>query len=179
MRASRLGFIFLLSISGNLNAQFDDPFGGGQAGGAKPATVAKLLLSHSEAKPGTTVAAGLELTMDDGWHTYWMNPGTAGIATSVEWTLPDGISVGPIDWPVPEKFTALGSIGYGYQGKIILLVPLNITADAALGQATISGTVSWLECKESCIPRDQQVSAMLTISGSDSISTDVARLDGM
>jgi len=169
----------LLSITGNLNAQFDDPFGGGQAGGAKPATVAKLLLSHSEAKPGTTVAAGLELTMDDGWHTYWMNPGTAGIATSVEWTLPDGISVGPIDWPVPEKFTALGSIGYGYHGKTILLVPLTITADAALGQATISGTVSWLECKESCIPRDQQVSAMLTISGSDSISTDVARLDGM
>ncbi|MDP6795566.1 MAG: protein-disulfide reductase DsbD family protein [Verrucomicrobiota bacterium] len=177
MRASRLGFIFLLSISGNLNAQFDDPFGGGQAGGAKTATVAKLLLSHSEAKPGTTVTVGLELTMADGWHTYWINPGTAGIATSVEWTLPNGISAGPIDWSVPEKFTALGSIGYGYHGKTILLVPLTITADAALGQATISGKVSWLECKESCIPRDQQVSAMLTISGTDARSPDAAKLN--
>ena len=56
MRACCLAFLFLLAIAGNLCAQFDDPFGGGQAGGAaKPATTAKLLLSHSEAKPGTTV----------------------------------------------------------------------------------------------------------------------------
>ncbi|MED6315266.1 MAG: protein-disulfide reductase DsbD domain-containing protein, partial [Verrucomicrobiota bacterium] len=85
-------------------------------------------------KAGTTVMAGLELTMDDGWHTYWINPGEAGIATSVDWLLPKGVSAGPIRWPVPEKFTALNSVGYGYQGKTILLVPLTIDSDAVLGQ---------------------------------------------
>ena len=180
MRACCLAFLFLLAIAGNLCAQFDDPFGGGQAGGAaKPATTAKLLLSHSEAKPGTTVTAGLELTMDDGWHTYWINPGEAGIATSVEWTLPKGVSAGPIQWPTPDKFTALGSIGYGYHGKTILLVPLTITSDAAPGQATISGKVSWLECKVLCVPRDQSVSATLTIAGSDALSVDAAKLDAV
>jgi len=180
MRACCLAFLFLLAIAGNLCAQFDDPFGGGQAGGAaKPATTAKLLLSHSEAKPGTTVTAGLELTMDDGWHTYWINPGEAGIATSVEWTLPKGVSAGPIQWPTPDKFTALGSIGYGYHGKTILLVPLTITSDAAPGQATISGKVSWLECKVLCVPRDQSVSATLTIAGSDALSADAAKLDAV
>ena len=180
MRACCLAFLFLLAIAGNLCAQFDDPFGGGQAGGAaKPATTAKLLLSHSEAKPGTTVTAGLELTMDDGWHTYWINPGEAGIATSVEWTLPKGVSAGPIQWPTPDKFTALGSTGYGYHGKTILLVPLTITSDAAPGQATISGKVSWLECKVLCVPRDQSVSATLTIAGSDALSVDAAKLDAV
>ncbi len=180
MRACCLAFLFLLAIAGNLCAQFDDPFGGGQAGGAaKPATTAKLLLSHSEAKPGTTVTTGLELTMDDGWHTYWINPGEAGIATSVEWTLPKGVSAGPIQWPTPDKFTALGSTGYGYHGKTILLVPLTITSDAALGQATISGKVSWLECKVLCVPRDQSVSATLTIAGSDALSVDAAKLDAV
>ncbi len=180
MRACCLAFLFLLAIAGNLRAQFDDPFGGGQAGGAaKPATTAKLLLSHSEAKPGTTVTAGLELTMDDGWHTYWINPGEAGIATSVEWTLPKGVSAGPIQWPTPDKFTALGSTGYGYHGKTILLVPLTITSDAAPGQATISGKVSWLECKVLCVPRDQSVSATLTIAGSDALSVDAAKLDAV
>ncbi|MEC8973904.1 MAG: protein-disulfide reductase DsbD domain-containing protein [Verrucomicrobiota bacterium] len=180
MRACCLAFLFLLAIAGNLCAQFDDPFGGGQAeGAAKPATTAKLLLSHSEAKPGTTVTAGLELTMDDGWHTYWINPGEAGIATSVEWTLPKGVSAGPIQWPTPDKFTALGSIGYGYHGKTILLVPLTITSDAAPGQATISGKVSWLECKVLCVPRDQSVSAALTIAGSDALSVDAAKLDAV
>ena len=180
MRACCLAFLFLLAIAGNLCAQFDDPFGGGQAGGAaKPATTAKLLLSHSEAKPGTTVTTGLELTMDDGWHTYWINPGEAGIATSVEWTLPKGVSAGPIQWPTPDKFTALGSTGYGYHGKTILLVPLTITSDAAPGQATISGKVSWLECKVLCVPRDQSVSATLTIAGSDALSVDAAKLDAV
>ena len=177
MRVCFLGFIFLLTFVGDLNAQFDDPFGGGQAGVAKPATTVKLLLSHDAAKPGTTVTAGLELTMDDGWHTYWINPGAAGIATDVKWTLPKGVSAGPIQWPTPDKFNALGSIGYGYHDKTILLVPLTIAADAALGQATISGKVSWLECKELCIPRDQQVSATLMIAGTAKLSADAAELD--
>ena len=176
MRACRLCFILLLSFVGKLSAQFDDPFGS-QAGGAKPATTVQLLLSHNEAKPGSTVTAGLELTMDDGWHTYWINPGAAGIATDVEWTLPKGVSAGPIQWPTPDKFNALGSIGYGYHDKTILLVPLTIATDAALGRATISGKVSWLECKESCIPRDQQVSATLTIAGTDTPSANAAKLD--
>ena len=84
MRVCFLGFIFLLTFVGDLTAQFDDPFGGGQAGVAKPATTVKLLLSHDAAKPGTTVMAGLALTMADDWHTYWLHPGAAGIATERE-----------------------------------------------------------------------------------------------
>ncbi len=177
MRVCFLGFIFLLTFVGDLNAQFDDPFGGGQAGVAKPATTVKLLLSHDAAKPGSTVMAGLALTMDDGWHTYWINAGEAGFATSVEWELPKGVTAGQVQWPMPGKFTAFGSIGYGYHDKTILLVPLAIAADIAPGQATISGKVSWLECKELCIPRDQQVSATLTIAGTAKLSADAAELD--
>ncbi len=177
MRVCFLGFIFLLTFVGDLNAQFDDPFGGGQAGVAKPATTVKLLLSHDAAKPGSTVMAGLALTMDDGWHTYWINAGEAGFATSVEWKLPKGVTAGQVQWPMPGKFTAFGSIGYGYHDKTILLVPLAIAADIAPGQATISGKVSWLECKELCTPRDQQVSATLTIAGTAKLSADAAELD--
>ena len=177
MSARVLGFIFFLAIGASVLAQFDDPFGGGQAGGSQAATKVKLLLSHEMIKPNSTVTAGLELTMADGWHTYWINPGEAGIATSVEWKLPKGVSAGQIQWPMPEKFTALGSIGYGYHDKTILLVPLVIAADVAFGQTTIVGKVSWLECKESCIPRDQQVSATLVIAGTAKLSANAAKLD--
>ena len=57
MRALNLGFIFLLTFGANVSAQFDDPFGGGQVGIDQSATTAKLLLSHDEAKPGSTVMA--------------------------------------------------------------------------------------------------------------------------
>ncbi|MEE2943386.1 MAG: thioredoxin family protein [Verrucomicrobiota bacterium] len=178
MRVRRFGFLFILAFASKLNAQFDNPFGLSQSGGgSKSATMVNLLLSHKMVKAGTTVMAGLELTMDDGWHTYWINPGEAGIATSVDWLLPKGVSAGPIRWPVPEKFTALDSVGYGYHGKTILLVPLTIDSDAVLGQAEISGKVSWLECKVSCIPRDQSVSGTMIIAGSDTLSNDAPRLE--
>ena len=91
-----LGFIFFLATAASISAQFDDPFGGGQADGSQAATKVKLLVSHDTIKPGSTVTAGLELTMADGWHTYWINPGEAGIVTSVEWKLPKGVTAGQI-----------------------------------------------------------------------------------
>ena len=163
MRATVLSFFLFMLLGVNAPAQFGESqfgntFGRGQAGAAGPATKAKLLLSHDTAKPGTTITAGIELKMDKGWHTYWLNPGAAGIPTSVEWTLPKGITVGEIQWPVPEKFLSLGSTGYGYHDETVLLVPLTIAADAPLGQAEISGKVGWLECAKQCVPRDQEVS---------------------
>ena len=161
MRAVVLTFIVSMLVGVSAPAQFGDnqfgePFGGGQPAG--PATKAKLLLSHEIAKPGSAITAGIELKMDKGWHTYWLNPGAAGIPTSVKWTLPKGITAGDIQWPVPEKFLSLGATGYGYHDETVLLVPLTIAADAPLGQAEISGKVSWLECKEQCNPREQEVS---------------------
>ena len=99
MRATVLSFFVSMLLGVNAPAQFGESqfgntFGGGQAGAAGPATKAKLLLSHDTAKPGTTITAGIELKMDKGWHTYWLNPGAAGIPTSVEWTLPKGITAG-------------------------------------------------------------------------------------
>ncbi len=177
MRVVVLTFFVSLLFAVNVPAQFGDPFGGGQAGVAKAATKAKLLLSHVTAKPGSKITAGIELKMDKGWHTYWLNPGAAGLPTSVKWTLPEGITAGKIQWPVPEKFMSLGSTGYGYHNETVLLVPLTVAADAPLGQAEITGKVEWLECKEQCNPRDQEVSIKLVLgqAAKESASAQVLR----
>ena len=37
-------------------------------------------------------------------HTYWINPGDAVLATTTTWALSsDIVSVGPAQWPTPEK----------------------------------------------------------------------------
>ena len=147
-------------------AQFDFP-------GVKPArlgraraTKARLVLSHETAKPGDTVTAAVELTMDPGWHTYWRNGGDSGEATELHWALPTGIVAGEIQWPVPEKLidrTAGETITYVYQNRAVLLVSLKIAANAPVGTHELSTLVKWLECKESCIPGSNLVSARLTI----------------
>ena len=163
MKALVLNILILLVLEVNISAQFNNPFEGGLNAASEKATKVKLLISHETAKSGSTIMAGIEMTMDEGWHTYWINPGTAGIPTSVKWELPDWVTAGEIQWPVPEKFQSLGSTGYGYKNTIVLIVPLFVSENAPLGQVELSAKVSWLECEIQCNPRNQEVSANFVI----------------
>src|SRR5687768_11566141 len=58
---------------------------------AEKNTEVKLLLSHSAARPGETITAGLQMVSKPGWHTYWKNPGDAGLPATIEWQLPQGM----------------------------------------------------------------------------------------
>ncbi len=131
------------------------------------ATRAELVLSADAARPGDTVMAGIHLTMQSGWHTYWRNPGDAGIATSVKWTLPPGVTAGPIQWPVPDKVLTPPLTSYVYSNETTLLVPLKIAADAPAGRFELKAVVKWQECSELCVLGQQDVAAPLII-GSDS-----------
>src|ERR1035438_6145022 len=126
-------------------------------------TQVKLILSADTAKPGDTIWAGVDLKMEPGWHTYWKNPGDAGSPTKIEWTLPPGISAGEILWPLPEKLPPAEVTTYGYEDEVMLLVPLKIETNLPAGVLNLAAKVSWLECKDVCIPANQNVEAKLKI----------------
>lgn len=134
---------------------------------AEPQTRVKLLLSHEVARPGETITAALEVSSNPKWHTYWRNPGDAGIATTVKWDLPAGITAGEIQWPVPHKMTLIGLSAYVYEGTEYLLVPLKVSDAAKPGDFTLKADVAWLECAEQCIDQKGSVANTLTI-GSES-----------
>lgn len=114
---------------------------------------AELLPETQHAVPGETLWTALRLDHADGWHTYWLNPGDAGIPTTIAWTLPDGVTAGDIVWPVPERFDLPGDVvDFGYTGEIFLLVPLQVPADFSGDTLSASADVKWLECEELCIP---------------------------
>lgn len=140
-------------------------------------TQVKLLLAAEEAKPGDTVLAGVDLKMEPGWHTYWQNPGDAGTATKIDWTLPAGVSAGAIEWPLPEKLPPAEVTTYGYEDETVLIVPLTVAASASAGTLNISAKVSWLECKDTCIPADQTVAATLEVGAESKPSTAAATID--
>ncbi|MCX8090100.1 MAG: protein-disulfide reductase DsbD family protein [Verrucomicrobiae bacterium] len=140
-------------------------------------TRASLLLSAAEARPGETVLAGVRLQMDEGWHTYWKNPGESGKATEILWELPPGVSAGEIQWPVPEKHVAEGLTTYVYHHEVVLLVPLTLPADAPPGPLRIGARVNWLECQTLCLPGRAQVSAELRVGPDSRPSNDGALLE--
>jgi thiol:disulfide interchange protein DsbD len=137
-------------------------------------TQVKLILSADTAKPGDTIWAGVDLKMESGWHTYWKNPGDAGSPTKIEWTLPPGISAGEIQWPLPEKLPPAEVTTYGYETEVVLLVPLTLASNLSGGPLNLAAKVSWLECKESCIPADATVEAKLNIGSETKTSAEAS-----
>jgi thiol:disulfide interchange protein len=139
-------------------------------------TQAQLVLADDAAKAGETVLAGVHLKMESGWHTYWKNPGEAGMATKIEWHLPAGVTAGEIQWPLPEKLPPAEVTTFGYQGEVVLLVPLKLAADVKPGALALSAKVSWLECKEQCIPAGGDVQATLNVGAETKPSADAELL---
>jgi thiol:disulfide interchange protein DsbD len=139
-------------------------------------TRATLLLSATTAKPGDTILAAVRLQMDPGWHTYWKNPGASGMATTITWQLPPGISAGAIEWPLPEKLPADDLTTYIYHDEAVLLVPLKLSADLKPGPLEIKADVSWLECEKACVPGEANVTAKIEIGPDSKPSTNAALL---
>ena len=129
------------------------------------AAQARLIVDKQTARPGETVWAGVDLRMAPEWHTYWRNPGESGLATKIEWKLPAGVSAGSIYWPPPEIHEAAGMTTYVYHNEVVLLVPLKIAPDAKPGEVKIEAHVSWLECKESCVPGEADAGASFRVGG--------------
>ena len=140
-------------------------------------TQVQLLLSANPARPGDTIWAGVDLKMDAGWHTYWKNPGDSGIATSIKWDLPPGVTAGEIQWPLPEKLPPAEVTTYGYENEVILLVPLTLATNLALGPLVLKADVAWLECKEQCVPGKASVEATLNIGSETKTSADAAAIE--
>ncbi|HEX4263869.1 MAG TPA: protein-disulfide reductase DsbD domain-containing protein, partial [Verrucomicrobiae bacterium] len=135
-------------------------------------THAQLILADETARPGDTVLAGVHLKMELGWHTYWKNPGSAGMPTKIEWQLPPGVTAGEIEWPLPEKLPPDEVITYAYEDEVVLIVPLKIATDLKPGPLELKAKLSWLECKEQCIPAGADVQTTLTIGDVTKPSTD-------
>lgn len=142
-----------------------------QSGHATAGVVAGL----SSYRPGEAVPVALRLTMEPGWHSYWINPGEAGVPLKAVWTLPEGWKAGELRQPVPKRFTTGGLAGFGYEGEALFLVDLIPPATAA-GEARCRVKLSWLTCNDdSCVPGTAELDLALP-AGDGSASPEAARL---
>ena len=108
------------------------------------------LLAHAPegAAPGQTVWLGLQLTHQPDWHTYWKNSGDSGLPTELQWTLPAGVSAGDIAWPTPRKFPLGTLANYGFDGTVLLPVPLTIDPSFTGTHVDVKLYAAWLACRK-------------------------------
>ena len=110
---------------------------------------AEIFAAPAPDQAGYLVA--LQLNPEAGWHTYWKNPGDAGLATSIRWTAPPELEIGDILWPTPKAYKEgdLTTYGYGQSHTLLtrILVPQDLPDDT-----TLELSARWLVCKDICIP---------------------------
>jgi thiol:disulfide interchange protein DsbD len=141
------------------------------AAGATPAQAigkshvkASLAAESAWIEPGKPITVGLRLEMEGGWHTYWKNPGDAGLPPKVNWRLPEGFVAGPIQWPVPIRIAAPPLMSYGYEGEVLLPIELQTPASLTPGaEVVLAGRADWVECKDVCIPGRAEVELKLPV----------------
>jgi thiol:disulfide interchange protein DsbD len=114
---------------------------------------AELVAERTALVPGVPSTLALRLKIEDGWHTYWRNPGDSGLPTTLAWKLPPGFVASEIEWPPPRALPVGPLVNYGYEGEVLHLVTLTPPANLDLGgNVEIAARADWLVCKEICIP---------------------------
>ncbi len=128
-------------------------------------TRAELLSEVEWVQPGQPFTVAIQLEMDEGWHTYWRNPGDSGLPTEVQWELPPGFQAGELQWPLPSVIEGEGSASYVYEDEVWLLCTIQAPEKPALGsEALLQVRVDWLECLDGCIPGFAELSLTLPVA---------------
>ncbi|TVS10218.1 MAG: thiol:disulfide interchange protein [Wenzhouxiangella sp.] len=124
----------------------------------------ELVAETLSVQPGGEIRVGLRMRPDEGWHTYWVNPGDSGLPIRLEWTAPDGARVSAIAWPYPDALPIGHLVNYGYEGEHLLPATVVVPADLQPGSTfTLDLYADWLVCEVECIPGDADLRLELPV----------------
>jgi len=114
--------------------------------------------------PGGSVYVGLAITLDKHWHVYWQNAGDSGNPPTIDWTLPKGVTAGPIQFPPPTRLPLGPLMDFGYEGEVTFPVAISVAPNVKPGPMHLDGLVHWLVCSEVCIPGKAKMGIDLNVA---------------
>jgi DsbC/DsbD-like thiol-disulfide interchange protein len=95
---------------------------------------------------------GFHMKMDDGWKTYWRNPGDSGFAPRFDWSGSQNVKSINLIWPSPSAFDEAGERFYGYKGDVIW--PLKVTVEDTNKPVSLSLKLDFGICSDVCVPAE-------------------------
>lgn len=129
---------------------------------AEGKATALWVAESSHVEPGGILQTVVELRVEQGWHVYWINPGEAGMPTSVKWATQKGPECGELQHPWPKPFATGDLKGYGHEGLVRYPVTVTVPPDFE-GTVTLRGELNWLACNDdSCLPGSAELVLTLT-----------------
>jgi DsbC/DsbD-like thiol-disulfide interchange protein len=124
----------------------------------------ELVSEVTSVRPGQPFYAGLFIRHEAAHHTYWKNPGLAGVATNLVWTLPKGWTAGSIEWPAPDKVKMAMYDTHGYERDVLLMVKITPPAQVKEKEITLRTKASWMCCGRTCNPGFRDLTLTLPVA---------------
>jgi DsbC/DsbD-like thiol-disulfide interchange protein len=102
-------------------------------------------------RSGSVLLGGIGMQIQQGWKTYWRNPGDSGVPPRFDFSKSDNVEAVTVLWPAPTKFDdGAGGHSLGYHNQIVL--PLRIVAKNADKPVTLRADINYAVCEKICIP---------------------------
>ncbi len=132
----------------------------------KDLIVPSMVADTTAIAPGKPFNVGVLIKIKQGWHTYWEYGGDLAYPPKVDWTLPEGFSAGPLQWPLPESHVDEPDFqSYVYSDEVMLMAQITPPAQLAPGEVNISAKVGALVCEKTCIPANGRAELKLPAGG--------------
>lgn len=104
-----------------------------------------------------------QLSLLEGWKTYWRAPGDAGIPPSFDWSGSRNVKSVTFHWPRPQVFDVgdMQTIGYSHE----LILPVEIVPQDPSQPVELRAAVDLGVCSDICVPASFTVAAQLPRPG--------------
>ena len=125
-----------------------------------------LIPESPVARPGQTLWIALDFELDEDWHTYWPGVNDTGMALGAEIECSAQAEPGELLWPAPHRYSpSEGILDHIFEEHMTVLMPLQISADAKLGDSvTLTLDMNWLVCKSACVLESAERSLTIPIA---------------
>jgi len=152
-----------------LTAGFAFPAGAAEGAWAEGARASVRLIAAGIGEDGT-LDAGIEIVLPEGWHTYWRQPGDAGIAPIFDFSASRNVASADVSFPAPARLDDGFTVTNIYEGSVVL--PVRVVATDPGSPVDLAVTIELGVCDDICVP--DTVTAALTIppGGPDVRSSD-------
>ena len=109
----------------------------------------RLRLLSAGPSPDGTMAAAIEIELDDGWKTYWRSPGDAGLVPLFDFAASTNVVSVEVSYPPPTRWDDGYVISNVYERRVVLPLAIRLADPAVATRLDLAAQIG--VCEVVCI----------------------------
>ncbi|MEX0344912.1 MAG: protein-disulfide reductase DsbD domain-containing protein [Rhizobiaceae bacterium] len=111
------------------------------------------LVTAGGASENGRLRGALEIVLQPGWKTYWLDPGDAGVPPQIDVSNSRNVTGALFKFPAPQRFDDGYAVWAGYKNQVSLAVEFDVGDNPHIDAEIFLGV-----CEKICVPVQLQIS---------------------